>query len=221
MERQQEAEPCNIKTRHGGASIFPRLWHGKPVAAQCKQMHGMGMGGKREKMQRREKKEDEQGRHSQHQHQRALGLETHTHTHNHTYSTHAACQRVRHRLIVLPASSQKSRDTYSRPKQARPCSKQHHHRMTNWCIASSASSPVKVTPWLQVAGFDPDPARGSQQLTACHESKRKRVSTRRFAVHWAGTCMVPPMQQSMFMFAQAAHHWLASGGESNGRWANR
>ncbi|KAL6792040.1 hypothetical protein J3E68DRAFT_410051 [Trichoderma sp. SZMC 28012] len=80
-------------------TLVARKTGGSPM-----QMHGMG--GKREKMQRREKKQEEQGRHSQHQHQRALGLETHTRTHTHTqpYIQYAACQRVRHRLIVLPAS---------------------------------------------------------------------------------------------------------------------
>ncbi|KAL7802886.1 hypothetical protein V8C43DRAFT_269669 [Trichoderma afarasin] len=86
--------------------------------------------------------------------------------------------------------------------------------MTNWCIASPAApEPSQVTPCCKWRVSTPTQreARSSSQ----HATKASASVCRPDGLRCIGPALAwSPMQQSMFMFAQAAHHWLASGGEA-------
>lgn len=158
---------------------------------------------------------------AQHQHQPALGLETHTRTHTHAqpYIQYAACQRVRHRLIVLPASRSQEIFTVDPSKQGRaaaasPSDDQLVHRQQTPAAQSKSPHGCK---W-RVSTPTQREARSSSQ----HATKASASVCRPDGLRCIGPALAwSPMQQSMFMFAQAAHHWLASGGEATDCWANR
>ncbi|KAL7909404.1 hypothetical protein GGI35DRAFT_380559 [Trichoderma velutinum] len=185
---------CNIKIRHGGASSHTCGTETGGSPMQCM--------GKREKRERREKKGVNRNTN------RLWALR---HTNRTVHMQRRANASVSGIDCAHGASRRSLRQEINPP---RPCSSsipsddQLVHRQ------SPPAARESVTP-SAVAGST-RPRGGSQlrqQLTACHESKR--VSTRRFAVHWAGTCMARCSKACSCSYKHASghvHHWLASGG---------